>query len=164
MFNFTKNVTLAVVFLSHLIVVRINYLISSYLDKFLSTNNTPPNKFLGIDHIWHPSRGGRGFVTFWFLLYFWSKSISFFSDKGDDEGSNLFIVRVTSYVNNLFNEKNTQNEKCNPPHLTLRLQISTLQLGGRECNTWVITVWLMISWLTFPYLPLFLKTIYINCN
>ena len=50
MFNFTKNVTLAVVFLSHLIVVRINYLISSYLDKFLSTSNTPPNKFLGIDH------------------------------------------------------------------------------------------------------------------
>ena len=61
-------------------------------------------------------------------------SVGFFLTTGDEEEPNLFIVRATSYENDSFIEKNTKYDgKCNPPPLTLRRQISTLQLGGREC-------------------------------
>ena len=79
-------------------------------------------------------RGRGGFSHSDFFCISGQSLLSFLLKSGNEEGSSLFIVRVTSYVNDLFVEKNTKSEKCNPSPLSLRLQILTLQLGGRDCN------------------------------
>ena len=69
------------------------------------------------------------------FFYVSSQCLLVFSDHWGEEEPNLSIVRVTSYVNDSFIGKNTKcDEKYDPPPLTLRRQISALQLGGRECN------------------------------
>ena len=86
----------------------------------------------------------RGYVTFWFLLYFWSQPV-FFLTTGE-WGSNFLIFRLMSYVNDRKNCLGHESTTLNNSFILISDRIDRIKWKDRMSNITFVSVFMHSVW------------------